>query len=143
MKRFVFSMEKILELRRFELQEAEGELGKANAEVSRIQRELDAVASQYVSTTEQYDATRDFEIHLQAQSYFDFLDKKKEDFLNEMTEAKLIADQKRELVREAMQKVKALEKLREKKFEQWKRDTERAQEEESDDLSIAKYSSGY
>ena len=44
MKRFQFSMQKILDLRKFEQQQAEAELGKANAEVARIQRELDSIA---------------------------------------------------------------------------------------------------
>ena len=40
MKRFNFSLEKVLELRVFEQDQAQNELGKANAEVARIQREL-------------------------------------------------------------------------------------------------------
>ena len=137
MQKFAFSMEKILDLRRFEQKQAEIELGKANAEIARIQRELDAVASQVVSVTKQCDDSAEFMLHYTAQNYFIFLGGKKEKFLNEMAMAQQVADEKREAVRLAMQKVKALEKLREKKFAQWKKAYEKHEEEVADDTAIS------
>ena len=73
MKRFNFSLEKVLELRVFEQDQAQNELGKANAEVARIQRELDEIAVALVNLAKQYDSTDDFSFHVQSQNYKFFL----------------------------------------------------------------------
>ena len=46
MKRFSFSMQKILDIREFAERQAQIELGQAVAEVSRINGELEAVAQE-------------------------------------------------------------------------------------------------
>ena len=46
----------------------------------------------------------------------------------------MIAEQKREVVREAMKKVKVLEKLKEKKYEAWKQEFQKQEELEVDDV---------
>ena len=40
MKKFEFSMDKILDLRRFEQKQAEGELGKINSQIAALQNQL-------------------------------------------------------------------------------------------------------
>lgn len=134
MKKFSFSMQKILDLREFEQQQAEAELGKANAEVARLQRELDSIARKRAATIKAFDTGTDCIVQLGIQNYFFMLDQKKERFLAEIAQAQLAADEKREAVRQAMQKVKVLEKLRESKLRQWKRDCLKTEELESDDI---------
>ncbi len=131
-------MQKILELREFEQQQAEVELGKANAEVARIQNELNLIASQKVNTIKNFDTNTDFAIQASIQSYFYMLEQKKEKFLEELVSAQMIADQKREVVRLAMQKVKVLEKLKENKFKQWKKDSLQEEELATDDIVTSK-----
>jgi len=140
MKQFVFLLQKILDLRKFEQEQAEIELGKANAEVARIQKGLDAVASQRVNVSKEIAGTKDIALYSQAQQYFVFLDKKKERFLEEMAQAELVAEQKRDVVREAMQKTKVLEKLREKKLSDWKKESLKQEELAMDDVVNAQYS---
>ena len=60
MKKFQFKMQKILDLRKFEQDQAEAELGKANAEVARIQRKLDSIARKKVSTAKSNEGQTDF-----------------------------------------------------------------------------------
>ena len=138
MKRFQFSMQKILDLRKFEQQQAEAELGKANAEVARIQRELDLIAQKRVATIKTFDTETDFAVVAQIQQFFSMMDIKKEQFLQEIAQAQMRADQKRQVVLECMKKTKALEKLREKHLERWKKDVNRREQLVIDDIVNAK-----
>lgn len=138
MKKFSFSMQKILDLRIFEKRQAEMELGKANAEVARIQGELESIAKRKVSTIKNFDTNTDFLIQAEIQSFFFMLEQKKEKFLEELATAQIAADEKREVVRQAMQKVKVLEKLKENKFRQWKKDSLKAEELAVDDIVTAR-----
>ncbi len=131
-------MQKILDLRIFEQRQAEIELGKANAEVARIQGELDSIAKRKVSTIKNFDTNTDFLIQAEIQSFFFMLEQKKEKFLEELATAQIAADEKREVVRKAMQKVKVLEKLKENKFLQWKKDSLKAEELAADDIVTAR-----
>lgn len=131
-------MQKILDLRIFEQRQAEMELGKANAEVARIQGELESIAKRKVSTIKNFDTNTDFLIQAEIQSFFFMLEQKKEKFLEELATAQIAADEKREVVRQAMQKVKVLEKLKENKFRQWKKDNLKAEELAADDIVTAR-----
>lgn len=139
MKRFTFNLQKVLDLRNFEMEQAELELGKANAEVNRIQKQLDTIASQRVNVSKQIAGTKDFSLYSNANQYFTFLDKKKEQFLEEIAQAQLVADEKREILKEKMQKVKVLEKLKEKKIAEWKKESLKEEELSMDDVVTAKY----
>ncbi len=138
MKKFAFSMQKILDLRIFEQRQAEMELGKANAEIARIQGELESIARRKVSTIKNFDTNTDFVVQAEIQSFFFMLEQKKEKFLEELATAQIAADEKREVVRQAMQKVKVLEKLKENKFRQWKKDSLKAEELAADDIVTAR-----
>ncbi|HAO30498.1 MAG TPA: flagellar export protein FliJ [Treponema sp.] len=140
MKKFVFSMQKILDLRAFEQSQAELELGKVNAEIARIQNELNAIAASRVSVTKSTDAVSgDFSLYAQTQNYFAFLDRRQEELFEQMAQAQLLAEQKREVVREAMKKVKVLEKLRETKLSQWKKERLDQEEKAMDDVVTAAF----
>lgn len=138
MKKFVFSMEKILELRRFEQRAAETELSKVIARINKIQSDLEDVAVKKAGAVKQSDAHSDFSFKVSAQNYISFLDTKKENLLMELAKEEMLADEKRAVVRDAMQKVKVLEKLREKKFSTWKREYEKEEENTSDDINSSK-----
>lgn len=138
MKNFIFSMEKILSLRRFEQQTAEAELSKVIAEINRIQNELDEVARKKAGAVKSSDSVVDFSYKAAAQDFIFFLDKKADSLQREMVQNQIIADEKREVVRKAMQKVKVLEKLRERKFSAWKKAAETEEENDNDDLNIYK-----
>ena len=131
-------MQKILDLRIFEKRQAEMELGKANAEVARIQGELESIAKRKVSTIKNFDTNTDFLIQAEIQSFFFMLVQNKEKFLEELATAQIAADEKREVVRQAMQKVKVLENLKENKFRQWKKDSLKAEELAADDIVTAR-----
>lgn len=139
MKKFEFSLQKILNLRNFEQDQAELELGKANAEVARIQNQLKAVAEKRALISKESQNTSDAALYTQVSQYFIFLDQRKESLLEELAQAELIAEEKRQIVREAMKKVKALEKLKEKKKLEWKEELEKEEAEELDDLVTSRF----
>ncbi|MCH5291340.1 MAG: flagellar export protein FliJ [Treponema sp.] len=134
MRHFQFSMEKILEIRRFEQHEAELALGAANAAVSRIQEKLDAIAQQRVAVTRQTDESDDMAFYAHAQQYFLFLNQREELFLRDMAKARLVVEERSAAVRKAMQNVKVLEKFRESKFNEWKKSRLKEEEQLLDDV---------
>ncbi len=137
MKHFVFSMQKILDLRNFELDQAEADLGKVNAEIARVNRSLEQIAKERVSFSAYSDSSSEFGVWHQTQDYFIFLDQKKEGLLAELAELQLLAEKKREVVRTCMQKVKVLEKLRDKKREEWQDAANKQDEKIVDDVVTA------
>lgn len=132
-------MQKILDFREFQEKQAELELGKANAEVARIQNELNAVAQQRVNVTKEVDGSNDIALYASAQNYFKFLKQKEEQYLEEMAQAQLVAEEKKKIVREAMQKVKVLDKLKEKKRAEWQEEYLQQEELAMDDVVTAQY----
>jgi flagellar FliJ protein len=139
MKAFSFSMQKILDFREVQEKQAELELGKANAEVARIQNELNAVAQQRVNVTKEVDGSNDIALYASAQNYFKFLKQKEEQYLEEIAQAQLVAEEKKKIVREAMQKVKVLDKLKEKKRAEWQEEYLQQEELAMDDVVTAQY----
>ena len=138
MKKFVFKLQKLLEGRQYEQRQAEAELGKANAEVSRIQGELDTIAKNRVSSIKNNGSTQDLYIQSQLSNYLYMLDQKKEVLLEDLVQAQMISDQKREVVRECLKNTKSLEKLREKQLSEWKKEMIREEENIVDDVVSAK-----
>ena len=134
MKKFSYSLQKILDLRNFELDQAQMELGKVNAQIANINTQLKAVATQKFQATKQADSLNDFTLHVQTQDFFKYLDQRKDALLGELVQLEMIAEQKREVVREAMKKAKVLEKLKEKKYETWKNEFQKEEELATDDV---------
>ncbi len=139
MKHFVFSLQKILDLRKFEQKQAEIELGKALAEEQKIQDSLDDIAAKRVKVTEDSNSIHDIYGMMHTQQLLSLLDIKQESFLEELSKAKLVSEQKRAVLTEAMQKAKVLEKLREKKFENYKKEMLKLEETENDEIVTSHY----
>lgn len=137
MQKFSFNMQKILDLRNYELDQAELDLGKVNAEIARVNAALDQIARDRVDFGRLADQSHDFTMHSQTRAFFILLDQKKDGLLAELAQLEVIAEQKREVVRLAMQKVKVLEKLKEKKYAQWKAEFEAQEELAMDDAVTA------
>ena len=120
MKKFSFELEKVLEYRNFEKQQAEGELAKALAVETQINDNLKAVAQNYAAVKAQMKGSLNFQYVMAQSQYNNLLEYQKEELLKQLAEAKLVSEQKREVLRECMKKTSALEKLREKQLEDWK-----------------------
>ena len=120
MKKFSFELEKVLEFRNFEKQQAEGELAKALAVETEINNNLKTIAQQYAAVKASMKGSKDFQDIVAQSRYNNLLNYQKEELLKQLAEAKLVSEQKREVLRECMKKTTALEKLREKQLNDWK-----------------------
>ncbi len=120
MKKFTFELEKVLEFRNFEKQQAEGELAKALAVETEINENLKTIAQNYAAVKAQMKGSQDFQDVMAQSQYNNLLEYQKEELLKQLTQAKIVSEQKREVLRECMKKTTALEKLREKQLADWK-----------------------
>ena len=120
MKKFNFELQKVLEFREFEKQQAEGELAKALAVETQINENLKQIAENYTALKAQMKGSLNFQDVMAQSQYNNLLDYQKEELLKQLAEAKLVSEQKREVLRECMKKTTALEKLKEKQLAEWK-----------------------
>lgn len=120
MKKFTFELQKVLEFRNFEKEQAEGELAKALAVETKINENLKKIAQNYAAVKASMKGSLDFQDVMAQSQYNNLLEYQKEELLKQLSEAKLVTEQKREVLRECMKKTTALEKLREKQLTDWK-----------------------
>ena len=119
MKKFTFELENVLEFRNFEKQQAEGELAKAIAVENEINENLKKIAQNYAAVKASMKGNLDFQDVMAQSQYNNLLEQQKEELLKQLTQAKLVTEQKREVLRECMKKTTALEKLKEKQLDEW------------------------
>ena len=134
-KAFKFELQDVLDFRNFEKEQAQNELAKALAVETQINNQLQTIAANFVSVRKQIDASTDFEDIAIGNRRKVLLETQKEDLLNQLAQAKLISDEKRAILAEAMKKTTALEKLREKQLEGWKEESDKEEENFIDDLA--------
>ena len=120
MKKFTFELEKVLEYRNFEKQQAEGELAKAIAVETEINENLKKIAQNYAAVKAQMKGSLSFQDMMAGSQYNNLLEYQKEELLTQLAEAKVVTEQKRDVLRECMKKTTALEKLKEKQLADWK-----------------------
>lgn len=131
-------MQKILNLRKFEEKQAQAELGKAVSAETRIQDTLNLIARQNVQTVQNASGIKNPLELYNLNNYLRLLSQRKEKLLQELAQAHIETEQKREKMREAMLKVKALEKLREVRQNEWAQENKRREEKELDDIANSK-----
>ncbi|MBR5032611.1 MAG: flagellar export protein FliJ [Treponema sp.] len=134
-KAFKFELQDVLDFRNFEKEQAQNELAKALAVETQINNQLQTIAANFVSVRKQIDASTDFEDIAIGNRRKVLLETQKEDLLNQLAQAKLVSDEKRAILAEAMKKTTALEKLREKQLEGWKEESDKEEENFIDDLA--------
>lgn len=132
-------MQKVLDFREFEKKQAQIELGKAVAEETKIQNTLDMIAEAHASNVRTADSMKDLSGMLAAQNYFRLLNQQKEEAMMSLSQAKVLTEEKRDAMREAMKNCKALENLRDKRKDAWKKENYKAEENEIDDIVTSKW----
>ena len=95
MKKFVFELEQLLNLRKNEQDQAQIELGKAVQVEQQIQAALDALARQYAAAKKAASGQTDFAAIAQAQQFYRYIKQEEERLFKEMAQAKLVTDEKR------------------------------------------------
>jgi flagellar export protein FliJ len=124
MKKFAFTLQKILSLRQYAEDSAKLELGRAVSVVNRIENDLRLLAQNRLAANAELAYTGagaiDVTRLLLIEDYIGMLDIQKERLLEELAAAELVAEQKRAVYVEAMKKRAALTKLSERQQEAWK-----------------------
>lgn len=139
MKQFAFSLEKILDLRKFEKKQAEAELGKALSEENRIQNQLNDIAEARVFTNNDSDGVHDIFNLMRNQQYLQLLKIRENQYLNDLSQAKIVSESKRTVLIEAMKKEKVLTKLKEAKLAEYNKSLNKAEDIANDDVVTARY----
>ncbi len=140
MKRFDFSLQKVLDFRDFQKKQAEAELGKAAGEEAKIERTLKMVAESRVKTIREADEMKNINDLYNAQLYFRLLDQRRDALNEELARAKIVTEEKRTVMREAMKKSKVLENLRDHRKEAWKKEQLKIEDDAIDDIVTGLYS---
>ena len=138
MKKFVFSLQKVLDLREFEEEKAKLELGKAVAEMERIKKMLAENAQNRVNAGYSRQDVSDIISLQNIENYILGLDIKKEKLLEDLAVAELIFEKKRDLFTEAMQAREVLTKLKDKQLAEYKKDALKQEENALDDITNGK-----
>ena len=135
MKKFSFELEKILEFRNFEKQEAEAELAKALSKETEIKNNLEIIANQMIVSNQSVNKSSSFDDVIAQSRYNNLLNAQKEESIKELAQANLVTEEKRSVLAECMKKTVALEKLKEKRKEEWKTACDYEEAEEIDEAS--------
>ncbi len=139
MKKFTFSLQKVLNLREFEENQAKEELGRVISIANKLNMELQQIAQDRVkcrsSTGNLFNANE----FLAIENYVNRLDLRKEQVLVELAQTELLIQEKRTVFTEAMKNRKVLSKLKEKHLADWKKESVKAEEIFIDDITSAKF----
>ncbi len=139
MAKFNFELQDILEARKFEQTQAESELGKALAAEKEIQDKLDSLAAQKVQMQRDVKGSKDFNQIVAANNFSGFVKKQSEYLFNEMAKAKIVSEQKREVLKKIMQKVDSLERLKDFQKEEFKAEQKKKTVKQIGGIVSAKY----
>lgn len=142
MAKFKFELQDILEARKFEQTQAESELGIALAKEREIQEKIDALAEQKIASKQLVKNSKDFSQIVSANNFSEFIKKQTEFLLEEMAKAKLVTEQKREILKKIMQKVNSLESLRDMQQEEFKAEQKKKNAKLIGGIVSAKYARG-
>ncbi|MDY4465993.1 MAG: flagellar export protein FliJ [Candidatus Treponema excrementipullorum] len=141
MKKFVFSMEKILDLREYEEKQAQIELGKAIADAEKIRQQLNFVATEKAKMLSMDISGTSINERLVHENYLVRLDRQKEVLLEELAAAELIVEEKRAVFAEALKKRKVLSNLKEKQLQQYKKEKQLEEDNIVDDIVTSRFKS--
>ena len=140
MKKFNFSLQKVLDLREFDEKQAKEELGRVISISNKLNAELQQLAVDRTSARNTSCSLGSINDFVAMEQYVTRLDNRKEQVLVELAENELLIEQKRKLFAEAMQNRKVITKLKEKKQKEWKMQNLREEESITDDIANSRKS---
>jgi flagellar FliJ protein len=122
MRAFRFSLEKVLELRKYREQEAEIELGRAIGALSHIENRIRTVAEdRRRAAAERFSPDNDTLKILKYDQYIGRLDQERDTLLEAAAKAELVVEEKRSRYLESARDRKVLDKLREKQEKEYRK----------------------
>jgi len=142
-KQFRFSLEKVLKFRQFSEQEAKNELGRAISILNAIENDIkrnavihsQAVRERFtgINTTGATGSTGALSM-LAWDNYILRLEQEAQRLMEEAAQAELVVEEKRALYLEASRELKVMEKLKEKRKQEYRKEVFAAETRELDDM---------
>lgn len=140
MKKFHFSLEKLLKLKEFEEHNAEIELGKAVSELERLNRELEDCAKKRLQANKDRSGLNLSDL-LVMDRYITRLDLLSEELMQKIAQAQINVEEKRSVYTEKLQGRKSISKLEEKQYQVWKKESLKTEEKSVEDNISSRYAS--
>jgi flagellar FliJ protein len=135
LKRFRFSLEKVLELRKYLEQETRLELGRAVRDLQAVEDRLrETGAARQEAAAARFSSGNTLEI-INYEHYINRLDREKEKLLKDAAAAELAVEEKRERYLAASRDRKVVDKLREKREAGHRKETAAEERAELDDIA--------
>ncbi|MDR2739089.1 MAG: flagellar export protein FliJ [Treponema sp.] len=136
MKRFRFDLQQVLELREYAEREAEIELGKAVGALNLIEQHIASVAeARYHAAAERFAPENGFEKIQSYDRYILRLDQTRDKLLMDAARAELVVAEKRDLYLEASRERKILDKIKERRQEEYRKFIRAEENKELDDIA--------
>jgi flagellar FliJ protein len=140
MKRFRFNLEKVLELRQYREQEAKNDLGRAISILNAIENDIkqnaltrsNAVQERFMGI-ESGDYAEGLSM-LAWDNYINRLEQEAQRLMEEAAKAELVVEEKRTAYLDASREVKVMEKLKEKRENEYRKEMFAAETRELDDM---------
>jgi flagellar FliJ protein len=140
MKRFHFNLQKALDLRAYREQDAEIELGRAISRLTELTNRLKALAEErFRAAADRFAPSNSVEDMLAWERYITRLDNQKEQLLEDAAAAELTVNEKREIYLAASRDRKVLDKLREKRFAEYRKLALREEVKLTDDAASGRF----
>ncbi|WP_461246389.1 flagellar export protein FliJ [Treponema sp. R6D11] len=137
MKRFTFRLEKVLQLRKFKENECKLALGQAISILNIIENDIKMTAiKRHNAVQQRFNSPQDM---ASWDIYVLRLEQEAEKLAQNAAQAELVVEEKRALYIEAQKDLKAIEKLKEKRQKEYRKEMMNYQMAEVDDLTAARY----
>ncbi|MDR2953172.1 MAG: flagellar export protein FliJ [Treponema sp.] len=137
MKRFRFSLEKVMQLRKFNEEECKLALGQAVSILNKIENEIKGIAVKKHNA-----ALRRFTDMGETNAWENYiirLDQEAQKLTEKAAQAEIVVEEKRTLYLEAQKELKVIEKLKEKKQKEYRKEIFDFEMSEIDNLTAARY----
>jgi flagellar FliJ protein len=136
MKKFSFRLEKILQLRKFKEEECKIALGQAVSALNRIENEIKETAlKRHHAALERFADAGQIAAW---DNYIIRLEQQAEKLARQAAQAELVVEEKRALYLEASRELKAVEKLKEKREKEYRKEMLDYEMSEIDDITAAR-----
>jgi flagellar FliJ protein len=141
MKRFKFNLEKIMLLRKFREDECKLALGQAISILNKIENDIKMTAvKRHNAAKSRFNDVGDI---LSWDNYIIRLDKEAQKLTEQAAQAEIVVEEKREIYLEASKDLKAIEKLKEKQKNEYRKEYLAYEITEIDNLTSARINRNY
>jgi flagellar FliJ protein len=136
MKRFSFGLQKVMQLRKFREEECKIALGQAISVLNEIENRIKETAlKRHTAASARFEDTGQIALW---DMYINRLELEAQKLMEQAAQAELVVEEKRAEYLEASKDLKAIEKLKEKREKEYRKEASNYQMSEIDDLTSAR-----